>query len=410
MSGAPRPVSEFELPEFVRQLGEIFEGDPPPPDVLHSSLSALEIDRAIGIFDGGRLVATAAAHTLPLSLPGSGWVSGAAVTAVTVQPTHRRRGLLTSLMRHQLDDVRARGEPVAFLWASEAPIYGRFGYGLGCYSCSLEVARPWSAFREAVDLGGLRYVDRTEALEAFPALAAAAARGRPGFVQRSPGLWQQDLADHPSRRGGSSHQYLVQHAGAAGPDGYAIYRKRMPAEEGDSGDEPRLHVSELVAASPAAYAALWRHCLDIDLMASVKAGNQAMDEPLRHLLADARAMRVTVADGLWVRLVDVRAALAARTYQVPGTVVLEVQDEFCPWNAGRVRLEAAEEGASCEPADTAEPDVTLSAAALAACYLGGNRLTALAAAGQVAECRSGALARADRMFGWPVAPSCPLVF
>jgi predicted acetyltransferase len=410
VSGAPRPVTESELPEFVRQLGEIFEGDAPPPDVLHSLLSALEIDRAIGVFDGGRLVATAAAHTLPLSLPGTGWVSGGAVTAVTVQPTHRRRGLLTSLMRHQLDDVRARGEAVAFLWASEAPIYGRFGYGLGSYSCSLEVARPWSAFREAVDLAGLRYVERTEALEAFPAVATAAASGRPGFVQRSAGLWEQDLADHPSRRAGLSHQYLVLHAGAEGPDGYAIYRKRMPAEEGDSGEEPRLHVSELVAANPAAYAALWRHCLDIDLMASVKAGNQAIDEPLRHLLADARAMRTTVADGLWVRLVDMRAALAARTYAVPGTVVLEVEDEFCPWNTGRVRLEAGVEGASCEREDSAEPDLALPAAELATCYLGGNRLTALAAAGRVAERRSGALARADALFGWPVAPWCPLVF
>jgi predicted acetyltransferase len=410
VSGAPRPVSEAELPEFVRQVGEIFEGDAPPPDVLHSYLGALEVDRAIGIFDRGRVVATAAAHTLPLSLPGNGWVSGCGVTAVTVQPTHRRRGLLTALMRHQLDDVRARGEALAFLWAAEAPIYGRFGYGLASYSCSLEVGRPWSGFREKVDLGGLRYVDRTDALEAFPTIAAAAARGRPGFVQRSPGLWQQDLADHPSRRAGLSHQYLVLHEGAAGPDGYAIYRKRMPPDEGDPGEEPRLHVSELAAGSPGAYAALWRHCLDVDLMASVKAGNRAIDEPLRHLLVDPRAMRTTVADGLWIRLVDVPGALAARTYAVPGTVVLEVADEFCPWNSGKVRLEAAAEGASCERADAAEPDLALSAAALATCYLGGNRLTALAAAGQVTELRSGALAQADAMLGWPVAPWNPLEF
>lgn len=408
--GPPRPVTDAELPEFVRQVGEIFEGDAPPPDVLHTYLAAMEVDRAIGIFDRGRPVGTAAAHTLPLSLPGTGWVSGCAVTAVTVQPTHRRRGLLTALMRHQLDDARDRGETVAFLWASEAPIYGRFGYGLGCYSCSLEVGRPWSAFREPVDLSGLRYVDRNEALEAFPGVAAAAASGRPGFVQRSAGLWQQDLADHPSRRAGLSHQYLVLREGAAGPDGYAIYRKRMPAEEGDSGEEPRLHVSELVAAGPDAYAALWRHCLDVDLMASVRAGNRAADEPLRHLLVDARAMRTTVADGLWVRLVDVPGALAARSYAVPGVVVLEVEDEFCPANSGRVRLEAAAGGASCERADSAEPDLTLSAAALGACYLGGNRLTALAAAGLVAERRSGALARADALFGWPVAPWCPLEF
>jgi predicted acetyltransferase len=410
VSWQARPISDAELPDFVRQLGETFEGDAPPADVLHGSIAATEIDRAIGVFDGGRLVGTAAGYTLPLSLPGGPQVSGCAVTSVSVQPTHRRRGVLTALMRHQLDDVRARGESLAFLWASEAPIYGRFGYGLGCYSCQLEIRRPWSTFREPVDQSGLRYLDSTEALDAFPSVAAGAAAGRPGFVQRSRALWQQELADYPSRRGGLSHQYLVLHEGAAGPDGYAIYRKRMPADEGESSEEPRLHLAELATASPGAYAALWRHCLDIDLMASVRAGNRAVDEPLRHLLADPRAMRTTVADGLWVRLADVVGALGARRYAVPGTVVLEIEDEFCPWNSGRVRVEASAGGAGCASVDAGAPDLTLSAAALGTCFLGGNRLTTLAAAGWVAERRPGALAQADAMFGWPVAPWCPVDF
>ena len=191
-------------------------------------------------------------------------------------------------------------------------------------------------------------------------------------------------------------------------DGYVLYATKP--EWTPAGPAGTVRVRELVATSPASVAALWRFVLDLDLMATVTAWPCASDNPLLHLLAEPRAAQATLRDNLWVRLVDVPAALAGRRYATPVDVVLEVIDEFCPWNAGRWRLSGGPTGATCTA--TADPaDLTLHVADLGATYLGGSSLVARAQAGGVLERSTGSLAAASTALGWPgPAPYCPNVF
>ena len=178
---------------------------------------------------------------------------------------------------------------------------------------------------------------------------------------------------------------------------------------GASGPNGALRLEMLVAATAEAYAALWRHVLDVDLMARVSAEMRPVDEPLRFLLADSRRPKTRIEDGLWLRLVDVAAALRGRRYAIEGRLGLRVRDAFCPWNDGQVELVGGPQGADCK-ALNGTPDLALSAADLAAVYLGGTRWHTLAEAGRVQELRPGAIARADLMFATDRAPWCPSHF
>jgi predicted acetyltransferase len=357
-----------------------------------------EPERSLAWFDEGRIVATTASFTRTLTVPGA-TVACAAVTAVAVVPTHRRRGLLTEMMRRQLEDVRARGEAVAALWSSEGAIYGRFGYGVGATRAQLVASRP--AARLAVppaDGGPLTAGPAGEHVEAMRAVHDRVRPDRPGMLDR-PGPWWQDRLHDPEadRRGAHPLRAVVT------DDGYAIYAVRP--EFDDEGPAGEVVVRELVAATPAARALIWAFLLDQDLTRTITWELGPSDEPLWLMLANPRAVRRTVGDGLWVRIVDLPAALAARTYASEPDVVLEVSDAVCPWNEGRYRLS----GDGCEPTD-AQPDLALDAATLGAAYLGGTTLRALADAGRVRELRPGALARAAAAFRGAVAPWCPEVF
>jgi predicted acetyltransferase len=391
------------VPAYAKLVGRTFWGSEPTDEQLERWMGTLEIERGITVVDGAQVVATAGAHSIQVTLPG-GVVTGAAgVSRVSVRPTHRRRGLLTAMMRRQLDDLREEGEGIALLHASEAGIYGRFGYGPGTYAARLEIERARSAFRAPVAGGRVREVDGDEALRLLPALHGRAAPRHPGFVQRDRGWWERILDDAPDEREGQGQLVVLVHGGDDGLDGYAGYRPEMEAHGGT------LHLQALVAVSDGAYAALWRHCLDVDLMARVVAEGRSVDEPLRFLLADPRAPETRVQDGLWVRLVDVPAALEARRYLDQGRLRFRLEDTFCPWNAGTYELECGPDGVSCGRTE-AEPDLVLPAAALGACYLGGNRFTTLARAGVVDECVPGALVRADALFATDVAPWNPVHF
>ena len=210
------------------------------------------------------------------------------------------------------------------------------------------------------------------------------------------------------KRDGASALFFVIHESEAGqPDGYVEYRVKHDWSSGDPSGT--LTVRELMAESVEAYRALWRYCLDVDLMTRIEAWPRPAEEPLFHLLADPRQLRRRVFDGLWLRLVDVPASLAGRRYAAQGGVVLEVRDAFCPWNEGRYELEGGPDGAQCRPTDR-EPDLLVEAGDLGACYLGGTRLQTLARAGRIHEERPGAVARAEAMFGWDPLPWCSAVF
>jgi len=372
----------------------------------------LEPDRLVAAFDGERPVASAAAFTFRLTVPG-GEVAAAGVTAVGVEPGHRRQGLLRSLMRQQLDDVRQRGEPVAVLWASESAIYQRFGYGLGTLSGSFEIERERTAWLRAWEPEGrMRLVDEAEALATFPPVYERMRAVTPGALTRTEDWWRWGtLRDAEySRRGASpKFRYLYEVGGAA--EGYAIYRVKTDWD--DRGPKGQVLVVEAMASTPRAERAVWSFLFGVDLMRSTKAGRVQVPHPLLLELADPRALGFTTGDGLWVRLVDLPTALAARRYGAAGTLVLEVADAFCPWNAGRWRLAAAGEPgdavATLERTD-APADVSLDVADLAAAYLGAFRPSDLARADRVEELVPGALRRADLLFAADRTPWCATMF
>jgi len=392
-----RPATRKEFEAFNRAAMSAFHRELTDADrELYEHID--DPERSLAWFDGERIVATSMALTRELTVPGA--VLGcAAVTAVTVVPTHRRRGLLTQMMRRQLADVRDRGEAVAILWASEGPIYGRFGYGPAASSARLVARRPAARLAVAPSPGEpLRAGPAGAYLEAMRSVHDRVRQGRPGMLDRAGAWWQHRLHDpEGERRGAQPLQAVV------ADDGYALYAVRPDRD--DAGPAAEVVVRELVAATPAARAKLWAFLLDQDLTRTITWALAPVDEPLRLMLGDPFAVGMAVGGSLWVRLVDVALSLGARRYASDPDVVIEVTDAFCPWNEGRYRVA----GGGCERTDAA-PDLALSVDALAAAYLGGTTLLSLAEAGRVRELRAGAVARASAAFRGEVEPWCPEVF
>jgi predicted acetyltransferase len=379
----------------------------PTDEELTLSREITEFDRTLAFFDGTNMVATAGIFSYEMTVPGGALPCGG-VTRVSVLSTHRRRGLLTAMMRRQLDDMRERGEPLAALYASEAPIYGRFGYGLATYQAAVEIERRHTAFaRKVSDSGRLSMVDPPAAIGAFTRVWEQARHNQAGMLGLDERWIGNALADPDLAREGASPQYRVLHQTDGNPSGFAIYRIKL--EWDASGPNGTLRLGMLIATTADAYAALWRHVLDVDLMARVSAEMRPVDEPLRFLLADSRQPKTRIEDGLWLRLVDVAAALAGRRYAVEGRLGLRVRDAFSRWNDGLYELVGGPAGAQCK-SNTGTLDLELEAADLAAVYLGGNRFRALFEAGRVEELRPGAVARADAMFATDRAPWCPSHF
>lgn len=401
-----KSASDEAFEEFVKADYRAF-GEHPKPEELEAIRKVFEPGRSFAAYDGSRIVGTTATATMALSVPG-GQIQMAGVTGVGVGPTHRRRGILTQMMRHQLADTRDRGEAIAGLWASESVIYGRFGYGVATYALDIEIQRHRTGFvRPFEDPGQVRLVEKAEALDVIVGAHERFRVGQPGAWARTPPWWEHELADLEHWRDGASALWFAMHETAGDPDGFAIYR--IKHDWSGPGPNARLKVRDLFAENRGAYEALWRYCFGVDLVGTVEAWPRSIDEPLFHMLADPRHLNLKVSDGLWLRVVDVPAALAARRYHAEGRLVLDVRDAFCPWVEGRYELEAGPDGAECRPTDR-EPDVVVSAADLGASYLGGARFGSLARAGRVEETSPGALGKADAMFYWDPPPWCPAVF
>jgi predicted acetyltransferase len=402
-----RPTTADEYERFVRAVGRAFSEDSTQEE-LDTWRQVHEDERTLAAFDGAEIVGTAGAFTMNVSIPG-GELPMAGVTTVGVAATHRRRGILTAMMRRQLDDVHDVGEPLAGLWASEGPIYQRFGYGMASFACSIKIDRNRTQFFWPIDQPGrVRLIDKDQALKVFPAVYDVVRRGQPGMLGRSQTWWEQLFADLKQWRDGASALLFVVHETADGPDGYVTYRVKHHSSSESHGVSV-LRVRELIAANPQAYAALWRYCFDVDLIGRIDAWPRPVDEPLLYVLADPRRLNFELGDGLWLRLVDVPGSLAQRKYAEAGTLVLEVRDSFCPWNEGRYLLEGGPDGAECRSTDR-EPDLLANAADLGATFLGGGSFPVLQRAGRVVEATPGAALRADRMFAWDPKPWCPQVF
>jgi predicted acetyltransferase len=361
-------------------------------------------ERMLAAREQGRVVGAAGSFPFRLTIPGNA-LPAAGVTLVGTYPTHRRRGVLRSLMRAQLDDLRERGEPLACLWASQETIYGRFGYGMASLNCSMALPREHAAYaRPLQPRGRVRLLSGEEALALFPPVWDAVRSLTSGMFTRSRAWWEDRVVfDPPDRREGAGPKRFAVLELDGEALGYAVYRHRPGWEDGVS--TATLEVLEAIAADGWPTAEIWRYLLDVDWTAQVTCWLLPVDHPLLHLLAEPRRMKLRIGDGLWLRLVEVGQALSARAYAEDGAVVFQVADDFCPWNEGRWKVEGGEARRA-----RAAADLALDVAALGSAYLGGFTFAQLVRAGRVEELRPGAAARADALFRADRAPWCPEVF
>jgi predicted acetyltransferase len=395
-----RTAEPDERLDALRPIWHYF-GSPAGPDEERAAAMVLPEGRLHVATDDGAIVAGAGAFEFQLTIPG-GPVPTAGVTVVGVLPTHRRRGLVRELMGVQLKDAHTRGEPISALWASEGGLYGHFGYGLASVCADVEISKAHTAFNRPVDWQGTaRLVTVDEAGELFPQVYDQVAPTTPGMISRTQEWWRKrTLSDSEWRRAGGGELAFAVLERAGVPEAYAIYRLNFSYADGlPTGTTV---VVEAMGATPAAAAAVWRYLLDIDWMAKVEAELLPVDHPLHLLLLEQNRMRFRVGDGIWIRPVDVGAALAARAYAGDSDVVLEVTDAFCPWNDGRYALDGSR--------TTASPDLRLSVDALGCVFLGGFTFSDLLRAGRVEEVKEGAVARADALYRTDRKPWCPEIF
>jgi predicted acetyltransferase len=407
-----RAIEPAEFPAFCGVIGQAFHSTGPEEASREHELRTFEFDRSAAVFDGDEIVGTSCAFTFQLSIPG-GSADTAGISAISVVPTYRRRGIMSAMIEHLLTDSLARGEAVAVLFASESEIYGRFGFGCASEQLRYTIRRGEGgmlplALPSQRDVPRIRIGDPAKHHSELAAVYATVAASRPGMPGRDDRWWQARTDDPEYDRQGSTPLRCTVAEDAAGPRGYALYSAR-PNWGNDGISAGQLTIHEIMATDPEASAALWTDLLTRDLITEVVARGP-VDDPLLPLLAGRRRARAALSDGLWIRLTDVPAALTQRAYACDVDLVIEVTDSVLPANAGRFRLRARAGGqASCERS-TAAADVVASVQALGAAYLGGMRLGALAGAGQIAADRPGALATLSAAMSWDPAPWCPMIF
>jgi predicted acetyltransferase len=394
-------ASAEEYGDAVYAIGQYF-GGPPTEERLERFTHVLPFERMHAAWEDGQIVGGAGAFPFQMSVPG-GELACAGVTVVGVYPTHRRRGVLRAMMDEQLRTIHEREEPLAALWASEETIYGRFGYGLAAWCGEIKLARTWNAYAQPLERRGtVRFVTSEEAAELFPPIHEALMLERPGVFRRSEPWWTLRTLRMPEEEAASPKRFAVLDLDG-GPQAYAIYRQFPQFEAGVS--TARLQAIEVVGATPQATAEIWRFVLDVDWYATLEASLLPPDHALFSLLATPRRAQFRMGDSLWVRLVDVGAALPSRAYAKDDRLVFEVRDAVCPWNEGRWVLEGGEASRTEDAAD-----IALDVGALGAAYLGAVSFAQLRDGLRLEVLSDGAVERADAVFGWHPLPWCPEIF
>ena len=401
-----RPVVEAEIPAWIRAVRLGFLSGATDADIEVRRPDIVP-SRTLGCFDDGRVVGTLRSVANDLVVPGGALLPTSALTNVTVSPTHRRQGLLTSMITRDLHESAERGEVLSALVAAEYPIYGRFGYGHAVDSVELAVeSKP--QFRWPSGPGSVQLVDLPSARDVAPAIYERARPAWPGAVGRTDRWWDLELGVVPVPARADKPRFLaLSRNGDGEPDGFVTYT----TDERWHRNRPlgTLHVEDLIGVDDDAVARLWRYCLEVDWVQQVRIEECSADELLPRLLVDARlAFEERRGDFEWVRLLDPVAALAGRTYLCEGAVTLEIVDPM-GLASGRFRLEGSPDGASCEPT-TAAADLVLDVGLLGSVYLGGPTLRSMARGGGAEERTPGALGRADAMFRGAVVPWCATGF
>lgn len=404
-----RPHLPEELWDYRTAVARGFGYDPiEKPGERELYLQRHEPERSLVAIDDNRIVATSVTYTFEISLPGGKLVPTAGLTDVTVATTHRRQGILTNLMRRHLDNAHERGEHLAALWASESGIYTRFGFGMAMYHERWDIPTDHAEFAYQPDIpGSVRTATATEMRALAPQIYDRVVRKRPGMIRRPDGWWNLRFFDPEHRREGMSSYYFAVYEEDGQPIGYAQYRVRN--RWSDKRPDKTLVLEELIAETDAAHAALWRLCLDVDMVTRVETEHQPTDDSLGWMLADPRWLSRAPFDSVWLRVIDPLAALASRTYQAEGRVVLGVKDQFCPWAEGNYEVDGGPDGATVKQTD-AEPDLTMWGAGLSSCLLGGTPFSRLSRAGRIETKSQEKLRLADLMFSTSRAPYCPLLF
>ena len=407
-----REITETELEGWDRALHRGFMR----PAVTSSAelrRTRFQPGRSLGAYDEDHCVGTFRSFGTELTVPGGAAVAADAISNVSVAPTHRRRGLLSRMMARDLAAAAARGDAVAILVAAEYGIYGRFGFGPAtrCDGLVIDLARA-GGLRPVADPAGGRIdlVPMEEVRALGPDLFDRYRRMQPGAIERPATIWRLRTGDLPLPHGSWEEPYVAVHRDASGrPTGMLAYT----VSDTWDGKVPdcTLTVRDHFAVDPAAAVALWRFAFSVDWIRHVEVRNIAPDDPLPLLLNDPRAARPTTSsdDFVWLRILDMGAAFAARTYGAPGRIVLEVSDPD-GFTEGRWALHTAADGTGrCERTDD-PADLALGVSALSSLYLGGETVPRLAAAGLVREVLPGAAARADLTLRTPYRPWCPDMF
>jgi predicted acetyltransferase len=411
MSPAVRTITEEELPRSLDVLRTAFQSPPASDEAIAARRPLVDLDRCLGAYDdGGRLCGVARSFAVPLTVPGGGEVSAGAVTSVGVLPTHRRQGHLGRLMRTQLADVAARGEAVAILIAAEYPIYGRYGYGPAIEAVGLRLDAASATWRDAPS-GSVEIVDNQGYAKVVGELYERVRLVTPGHIGWFDNRWQLDAGvldwhdgDDARRREATKVVWRDESGQPQAATGYNVTESWV-----HNRPQNTITTDTLVATSPRAEHEMLRFLASVDWVSSVEVPLRPVDDPAPLALVDARAARlVDRSDHIWLRVLDVPAALTARRYACKGSLVLDVADPGGPAQ-GRFRLDAGPDGAECIPT-TAEPDLAVDVGTLGAAYLGGQSWARLDAAGWVGERRPGAVADAASLFATARAPWCALSF
>lgn len=404
-----RPVTDDEYPAFVTAIMEGFSEDLVADDFPEYLRRNLPAERTLAAFDeDGSIVGTFGGYHLDLTVPG-GTMPMEGTTVVTVFPTHRRQGLLRRMMDLHLDNAAAAGYPVAGLWASESNIYGRFGYGPASFNNALRLDGPLIVFRNDAPVGKVRRIAADDAPELLPPVFDRVLAKRPGMYARTSAWWSADvLTDADWARQGRTSKRFVVHDGPDGIDGYVIYRQKS-AHGDDAHANGEVVITELITETAAAHASIWSYLTRIDGCPNVTSWNTPMDDPLPKMVLEPRRVQLKGAyDALWIRILDVVAALTGRTYEQDGELVLDVADADRPAIGGTFRLSIIGGTATCERSDD-PADLSIDVDVLGALLLGDGGGHTYAAANRIRGAEEDVRVL-DELFRTQRRPWCNQVF